>query len=356
MSKKIFSIARLMLLLFTITQTQSCANDNTIKWNDEAGYKWADLSVPWSGETGFKPLVESETGITFTNNLAKDQIARNRVLLNGAGVAVGDIDGDGLTDIFFAGLSGPNVLYKNLGDWKFLDITDSAGVACPDQFSGGAAFADIDGDADLDLLITSVEGPNACFLNNGKGKFTNVTETAGISSKTGASTMALADIDGDNDLDLYITNYKEKSAKDIWGPGQLLFDSVVEKVGDSHRIAPKFQEHFVLDIRNNWILFFETGERDLLLLNDGRGRFEPVSLTDGRFLDENGDPTSELKDWGLMARFQDIDQDGDPDLYVCNDFESPDRVWLSKALLVLNSFPAALHSPILMVMPILTFS
>jgi len=326
MNKKSWATARFVLILFIVTQAQYCTTDNTIKWHEAEGYRWAKLAVPGSGKTGFKQLKESETGITFTNNLTKDQIARNRVLLNGSGVAVGDVDGDGLPDIFFARLSGPNVLYKNLGNWKFSDITDSAGVACPDQFSGGAAFADIDGDADLDLLVTSLEGPNACFLNNGRGKFTDVTETAGISSKTGASSMTFADIDGDNDLDLYITNYKKKSAKDIWEPGALLFDFVVEKVGDSHRIAPKYQEHFVLDIRDQWVLFFETGEPDMLFLNDGQGHFETASL---RFLDENGNPISELKDWGLMVRFQDMDDDGDPDIYVCNDFESPDRIWIN---------------------------
>ncbi|TDI92614.1 MAG: hypothetical protein E2O76_18520 [Caldithrix sp.] len=324
MSKKILVTARFVVLLIVATQCQYCAVDT--EWHEENGYRWAKLAVPRSGKTGFKQLSESETGITFTNNLTKEQIAGNRVLLNGSGVAMGDIDGDGLTDIFFARLNGPNVLYKNLGNWKFLDITDSAGVACPDQFSGGAAFVDIDGDADLDLLVTSLEGPNACFLNNGSGKFTDVTETSGISSKTGASSMTFADIDGDNDLDLYITNYKKKSAKDIWEPGALLFDFVVEKVGDSHRIAPKYQDHFVIDIREQWVLFFETGEPDMLFLNDGQGHFEKDSL---RFLDENGNPISELKDWGLMVRFQDMDDDGDPDIYVCNDFESPDRIWIN---------------------------
>ncbi len=327
MIKKISLTSRLVLALFILTQ--SCATDNTLKWNDEEGYKWAELSVPYFGGTGFKQLSESETGITFTNNLTKHQLDSNQVILNGSGVAVGDVDGDGLADLYFCRLNGSNVLYKNLGNWKFEDVTDFAGVGCPKQFSTGTAFADLDGDADLDLLVTAIGGPNACFLNDGTGKFTDVTDAAGISSQTGASTMALADIDGDDDLDLYIANYKRIRAKDIFLPGELTFESLVEQIGDSYRIAAKYQEHYILDLAGGWILWFETGEPDMLFLNDGKGRFAKVSFTDGRFLNEDGEPVSELKDWGLTARFQDIDDDGDPDIYVCNDFESPDRIWIN---------------------------
>ena len=103
----------------------------------------------------------------------------------------------------------------------------------------------------------------------------------------------------------------------------------MEKIGDSVRIAPKYQEHFVLDIRGDWVLYFETGEPDMLFLNDGNGRFEKISLNNGRLLNEDGSPETELKDWGLMVRFQDLNNDGNPDIYVCNDFESPDRIWIN---------------------------
>ena len=327
MLKKISSTGRLLTLLLVLTQ--HCTIDNTIIWNDGEGHRWAKLSVPRSGKVGFKLLSEADHGITFSNRLTKDQIINNRILLNGSGVAIGDVNGDGLADIYFCRLDGPNALFKNLGNWKFEDITAYAGVACPGQFSGGTAFADIDGDNDLDLLVISIEGPNACFLNDGTGKFTEIKDAAGFSSETGASTMALADIDGDGDLDLYIANYKRKSAKDIWDPGELVFNFVVEKIGDSHRIASKYQEHFVLEVRDPWVFYFETGEPDMLFLNDGKGNFEKTSLSDGRFLDENGNPVKQLKDWGLMARFQDMDNDGDPDIYICNDFESPDRIWIN---------------------------
>ena len=85
----------------------------------------------------------------------------NQNLLNGSGVALGDYDGDGLCDIYLCDLGGTNVLYRNLGGWKFQDVTREAGVTCPNQSSTGAVFADINGDGWLDLLVTSMGGPNA---------------------------------------------------------------------------------------------------------------------------------------------------------------------------------------------------
>ena len=120
--------------------------EKTITWHDADGFRWAALSLPWFGQDGFKQLASSETGITFANKLNREQIGDNQHLLNGSGVAVGDINGDGLADIYFCRLNGSNGLYKNLGNWKFEDVTTTAGVACADQFSTGVALADIDGD------------------------------------------------------------------------------------------------------------------------------------------------------------------------------------------------------------------
>ncbi len=322
-------IAKNIFASFLCLALISCTTDNTLEWHEEVGYKWSNLNVPFWGETGFKLQDSSKTGIVFSNDLEKAVIEKNRILLNGSGVAVGDVDGDGLADIYFSRLDGPNALYKNLGDWRFEDVAQSAGVTCEDQNSSGAVFADVDGDFDLDLLVTAVGGPNALFLNDGSGKFTDVTEAYGFSAKTGASTMALADVDGDADLDVYIANYKKKSAKDIWDAGELVFEFIVDEVDGEYSIQPRFREHFVLDIRGEWVLFQETGEPDQLLLNDGTGKFEKVDMTGGAFLDEAGEKMETLKDWGLMARFQDMDGDGDPDIYVCNDFESPDRIWIN---------------------------
>jgi hypothetical protein len=93
------------------------------------------------------------------------------------GVAAADFDGDGRTDIFFAGTSGPNKLYRNTGGLKFEDITaKSAGLDGGENWTAGASAGDVDGDGDLDLYLCNYEKPNQLFLNNGKGIFTEVAK------------------------------------------------------------------------------------------------------------------------------------------------------------------------------------
>ena len=308
---------------------QSCAEKPSLKWHHEVGYRWAELSVPELGAPGFQLLPASETGVVFSNSLTRDQITENRLLLGGSGVATGDVDGDGLPDIYFCGLGTANVLYKNLGDWKFKDVTDEAGIVCSDRFSTAATFADIDGDTDLDLLVTALGGPNACFMNDGSGRFTEVTAAVGLTSDRGSTSMALADIDGDGDLDLYVTNLKKISVESIYPPQQRRPDDVTRKVGETYEVIPEFREHYRVDMLGDQAVLLEKPEPDALYLNDGSGHFNPASLTDGRFLDEDGNPVSELMDWGLLPRFQDIDNDGDADIYICNDYWSPDRIWVN---------------------------
>src|SRR5580765_2363242 len=141
-------------------------------WKEGNGCRFAELPVPRAGKTGFQLLPAETTGITFTNWLAQDRHLTNQILLNGSGVACGDVDGDGWCDVYFCGLDGPNTLYRNLGGWKFEDVTEAAGVACPNLDATGAVVADIDGDGDLDLLVNSLGGGTHVFLNDGKGHFT----------------------------------------------------------------------------------------------------------------------------------------------------------------------------------------
>ena len=288
-------------------------------WHQETNYRWAELSVAPGGKPGFTLLSVQETGITFTNSLEEFQAASNRVLVNGSGVAVGDYDEDGLPDIYLASLNGRNTLYKNLGGWKFKDVTAEAGVAGGEQFYRGAVFADINGDGHLDLLLAVTGGGVRCFLNDGHGKFAESTKTVGTGSRYGSVTMALADIDGNGTLDLYVANNR---TDDIRDRGQV----DIQMVKGQLSIPPWLRDRLV--IVEGQVL--EYGEPDILYLNDGHGQFTSLSWTNGAFLDEEGHRLSRPPlDWGLTATFRDMNDDLAPDIYVCNDYWTPDRVWLN---------------------------
>ena len=295
-------------------------------WETGPGFRARRLDVPTAGRTGFHALPPSETGIFFTNLLSKQSAATNRVLENGSGVALGDIDGDGLCDIYFCGMEGDNALYRNLGGWKFEDVTKSSGVACPNQFCTGAVFADADGDRDLDLFVTSIGGGARLFLNNGKGRFTESADS-GLRRDSGATSMALADIDGDGDLDLYVATYRATNYKDA-PPG---VKPDVKKVDGRFVVSPEDRFIIVPSKRTDGVTLFERGEADVLYRNDGKGHFSAMSWINGDFLDEDGKPLTEPPyDWGLSVMFRDINGDGAPDIYVCNDFMwSRDRVWIN---------------------------
>jgi len=291
-----------------------------LEWENYEGYRRAKLPIMSSDKTGFTFLPASITALSFTNVLPEARIMANANLLNGSGVALGDYDGDGLCDIYLCDLDGTNALYRNLGNWKFTNVTDLAGVACPNQSSTGAVFADLDGDGDLDLLVTSMGGPNACFINDGRGHFANVTAAAGLISRLGSTSMALADIDGNGTLDLYVANYGATSL--LRSGGALSYRMVDGQPVVTGRNAKRIK---VIEG-----VMYELGEPDALYLNNGHGQFHLVSWTDGSFLNENGKALTEAPwDQGLTVLFRDFNGDGFPDLYVCNDASTPDRFWLN---------------------------
>src|ERR1035441_7765015 len=127
-------------------------------WQEGPGYRFKELVVPSGGKPGFTLLRPEETGIWFTNSLPESRSLTNTIAANGSGVAAGDVDGDGLCDLFFCGLGGGSRLYRNLGGWHFEDITERAGIMCTNLDATGAVFADINGDGHLDLLVNSIGG------------------------------------------------------------------------------------------------------------------------------------------------------------------------------------------------------
>jgi hypothetical protein len=268
----------------------------------------------------------ASTGVSFTNHLTDANVALNRILENGSGVALGDVDGDGWCDLYFCRMEGPNVLYRNLGHWRFEDVTATAGVACDGQFSTGAVLEDVDGDGDLDLLVNGIGAGTRLFRNEGAGRFEEVRDTR-LVRQFGSTSMTLADIDGDGDLDLYVGNYRTDTSKD--SPPGLKVEA--RRVDDRIVITP--ENRFIpLIARSGGVEVLERGERDFLYLNDGQGRFAPISWTKGGFHDAEGRPLTEAPtDWELSVAFRDLNGDGAPDLYTCSDFAHwRDRGWWSE--------------------------
>src|SRR6267143_6902784 len=108
---------------FLLLTNKTPAAAGRLDWQTAPGYRWRELPVPAAGKTGFTLLPPETTGIFFTNFISDQRSVTNRNLLSGSGVALGDVDGDGLCDVFLCRLDGNNKLFRNLGNWKFQDIT-----------------------------------------------------------------------------------------------------------------------------------------------------------------------------------------------------------------------------------------
>ncbi len=309
----------------------------SIAWADKDGYRERPLSFrgePLSRSDGgsggrFTSLSSSRTGIAATPVISAEALLANRTLAHGAGVALGDVDGDGWADIYICMLDRPNVLYRNMGGWRFEDVTARSNAGLPGRVSRGAVMADADGDGDLDIFVAVHGGTNALLANDGSGVFSE--GEPGFEGAYGSSTLALADIDGDSDLDAYFANYKTIQGDDLFSPAERGLRGHVERVDGELVVMPPFDEHYKLEVAGERSLRFELADPDELYLNDGSGRFERVAMDGGTFRTAEGETISTVpRDWGLVARFFDADDDGDPDLYVANDFGSRDGFWFNE--------------------------
>jgi len=322
------------LLLFCLVVPSSPFGQG---WENGPGYRCQRLPVPAEGKPGFTFLHPEQTGIWFTNSLPEFRSLTNTIAINGSGVAAGDIDEDGRCDLFFCGLGGGSRLYRNLGNWRFEDITERAGINCTNVDATGAVFADLNGDGHLDLVVNSIGGGTHIFLNDGKGHFRQAPEV--LNAGRGGTSLALADATGNGRLDLYLANYRAATIMDAPGTrfsmkmvnGQAEVALINGRPPTDPEWTNRFRFTTEMDEQGRGRLGREElGEPDLFLRNDGQGHFEPVSWTGGAFLDEEGKPLATPPfDWGLSVMFRDFNGDGFPDLYVCNDFQSPDRFWLN---------------------------
>ncbi|QEG23760.1 VCBS repeat-containing protein [Mariniblastus fucicola] len=265
------------------------------------------LTVPSEGtNSGIKFTKITHSGINFSNFL--DRSKAFQYIETGSGVTIGDYDGDGLQDVYLCGTDIPNRLYRNLGGFKFEDVTFEAGVdgsiQRQDPWSSGASFADIDNDGDLDLYVCNMAAPNLLYINQGDGSFKEQTRIR-KADYTGASKIAnFGDYDRDGDLDFYLVTYQDAPST--------VRKMVARKNGKPY-IAPEFLEHVAL-VDGHQI---KAGELDRLYQNQGDGTFVEVSEAAG------------LKDYamGLGALWFDYDDDGWPDIYVSNDFRKSDRLY-----------------------------
>jgi len=314
-----------------IAQKMSAQSDSD--WHAHGGHRYRLLSVDSSPapKAGLINMQPEQTGIQFTNLLSVTRYMTNQTLLNGSGVAADDIDGDGLCDLYFNSLDNPNRLFRNKGNWQFENITDQAGVACPDADSTACVLSDLDGDGRPELLVNTMYRGLRLFRNRGDGTFEERTLEAGMQPALGGMTVTVADYDLDGKPDIYVSRYRASALMDV--PNAYVD---IKKVGGKRIVSkfngrptaePDLQHRFYIDERGG---IGEYGEPDTLYRNLGNLTFEPVDWTGGTFLDELGNPLSEIpRDWGLAAMFRDLNHDGYPDLYVCNDFDTPDRIWIN---------------------------
>ena len=301
-------------------------------FHEEVGYRWRELAVPRRGRPGFQPLRGDAIGLPHRNDVDDERALSNRSLLIGAGVAIGDVDGDGRPDVFLASVEAPAALYRNVGEMRFADITASSGIDTRGLATLSATFADVDGDADLDLVVGTLGGPLKLWLGDGAGHFRDATTQSGLVGGYAVTALTLADVDGDGDLDLYAGTYKTRNALDVYPPSARGFDQVVRKVGNTYSVVDQWASEYRIADRPDLggVMRSQRAEPDMFFLNDGRGRFARTSIGGSRFTDEDGRPLVTEPDYfTLAARFYDVNGDGAPDLYVCNDFEDPDQFWLN---------------------------
>ena len=164
----------------------------------------------------FNTLSPKKTGIDFANDITQSDdlnILDYLYFYNGGGVAIGDINNDGLPDVFFSGNQVKNRLYLNKGDLKFEDVSDQSGIAGNSTWNTGVVMADVNGDGWLDIYVCAVvgihgfNGYNELYINNQDGTFTEKASEYGLDFDSYSSSASFFDYDLDGDLDLYLLNH-----------------------------------------------------------------------------------------------------------------------------------------------------
>jgi len=263
-------------------------------------------------DTLFSLVPASKSGIHFNNKLTFTEdynpyIFKN--FLSGGGVAAGDINNDGLCDLFFSGNMVSNKLYLNKGNLTFEDITNSSGTESKGVWSTGVSMADVNGDGWLDIYVCKSGKPggekrhNELFLNNGNLTFRDVSHQAGLDA-VGLSTQAVFfDYDLDGDLDCYLLNNSIRSV----GTYDLIRDSrLVRDTSGGNKLY------------ENLLIQFDDGT----IVRDSFPHFKDVSEKAGIYGSSIG--------FGLGVTVADLNGDHWPDLYVSNDFFERDYLYINQ--------------------------
>jgi hypothetical protein len=245
----------------------------------------------------FSLLNAKQTGINFSNDIKEDEaqnVLAYEYFYNGAGVAVGDINNDGLPDIFFTGNLKSNKLYVNEGNFHFKDITKTARVSGRNDWKTGCTMVDVNGDEWLDIYVcysgkgNAESRRNELYINNHDGTFTESAKGYGLDDK-GCSTQAIFfDYDRDGDLDCYVLNHSIKAYKNV---GLHYLKNEYDSLAADH-LYRNDDDHFV-----------DVGKRAGI----------------------SGNPIS----FGLGVSVSDINGDGWPDIYVSNDYTEQDYLYIN---------------------------
>ena len=286
-----------------------------------------------SGEL-FQKRTPSETGITFENTLTETKdlsILDYLYFYNGGGVAIGDINNDSLPDIYFSGNQVKNKLYLNKGNLQFEDISEKAGIEGNSSWNTGAVMGDVNGDGLLDIYVCAVvglngfNGHNELFINQGDGTFKESAAAYGLDFESYSSSAAFLDYDLDGDLDIYLLNHAVHT-QDSYGNAQVRYKRVYETGdkllrNDNGKFVDVSEKAGIFGGINGYGLgiavsdFNQDGYPDLYIGND-------FHEDDYYYLNNGGGTFKEsLRDYfGHTSRFSmgsdvaDINHDGLPDL------------------------------------------
>lgn len=272
----------------------------------------------------FESLSSEETGVDFKNLIIDDHpmkylYATEKVC---GGVATGDVDGNGLPDLFFTNGPEGNGLFLQTEPMKFSNHTAAAGLNRGEVWSSGASMIDIDGDGDLDIYVANYGAANQLFVNRGNASFEEKAKEFGLAHVSASHMPAFCDYDKDGDLDLYLLTNRFHSPNGKPKSEDVLKFEVVNGAGRIKYTDPKlalFFKPYQAGTQADGRPIFKiqkVAQPDVLFRNDG-GKFVDVSKQAGIY----------GTGFGLSATWWDYNSDGWTDLWIGNDFDDPDRVY-----------------------------